>query len=697
MAFNRKDAVIIQNACENSQPLLDLTLNIHREYCIRHDFDYWPIFGRFMPDNLGKEGVWEKTYLIRLALEAGYEKVIFLDCDCLIVTDEDLREACPPNAIGCTWHASKDGWKSADPEGKYNLYDHFNIGAMYISNCEDVRRFVEEWWNTNPGTHCWSGQHAFMLAGGNWGMSDDRGCLAKIDTRYNSTFPEQMSEQPAVMAWHGYGNLPTRYQAMKEAIALFYPNSGSLVSQMPPDLTASSAPEAWHKAQQFILAQDWQSAIVMLRQMIDNDVAEPYLWKTLADCFVRLRDHASAVPMFKQAIALNQRDPELWRQLSGCYSFLGEQEQSKFAIAQAMKWGKGSPAVHINNAFIQLREGNWEEGFADLEYDFLDSYKPANRKLRTLRPMWNFDPVDTLFVWAEQGFGDTIMFSKFLPCILNDGLARRVIFEVQPAMVPLLTNQFNGVEIMRQVDDRSLPFEFDAHCPIMSLPRVMGFLPAHVNAFLSEPHIKPLPHKAANWKARMGDRFKVGFVFGGNQQHANDYQRSMDPDLFLDMVSMDGIQFFCLQYGLQITPEAMAEVQASTPNVAYISHEINDFTDAAAIISNLDLLISVDTAYLHLAGSMGIPAFGLISKSSDWRWLTEDHEDTVWYPSVKLYRQKVLGDWEEVMLRIEHDLRKLTAPKNLSCPNCLQVNPVGRTHCIKCSESLLPTLKVVTV
>jgi len=190
---------------------------------------------------------------------------------------------------------------------------------------------------------------------------------------------------------------------------------------------------------------------------------------------------------------------------------------------------------------------------------------------------------------------------------------------------------------------------FDLHCPLLSLPRVFGTNLANI------PNIVPYLHAdaedAQRWQHRLADHStlaKVGLGWAGNPNHKNDRHRSMKLEMLAPLGQASGARFFSLQKGA-----AAAEAKTPPPGMELVdwTQELKDFADTAALIANLDLVIAVDTAVVHLAGAMGKPVWTLLPFNSDWRWLL-DREDSPWYPTMRLFRRPSLGDWDSVIARV---------------------------------------------
>ena len=264
---------------------------------------------------------------------------------------------------------------------------------------------------------------------------------------------------------------------------------------------------------------------------------------------------------------------------------------------------------------------------------------PQNRKKWDGSEM----PKGTLMLIGDQGFGDTIQFSRFIP-----EAARRcpnIIMACSAKMRPIVIQQ-KGVT---RCHDRwqSMP-EFDAYCALSGLPHLFGTNLSNIPG--QKPYVKADPAQSARWRSRLnalapaGYR-RIGLVWAGRAEHGNDFNRSCSLQSLAPLLRMEKTAFISLQIG-----PAQAEIGryfGSAPLIN-IGAEIEDFTDTMAILDGLNRLVAVDTGVAHLAGAMGIPTSILLPYAPDWRWLL-NRTDSPWYPSVTLHRQEKPGDWESAV------------------------------------------------
>jgi tetratricopeptide (TPR) repeat protein len=276
----------------------------------------------------------------------------------------------------------------------------------------------------------------------------------------------------------------------------------------------------------------------------------------------------------------------------------------------------------------------------------------ASRRRHFKAPLWLGDaPVSgkTILLHAEQGFGDTIQFIRYAPLLANRGA--KVICEVQPQLQSLLS-QFGDIDVI--AEGEPLP-AFDLHCPLLSLPLAFATQPETIPA--SVPYIAAPVERLAYWRDRLPTGLpRAGFVWSGSPSHKNDSNRSIPLARLAALFENPPVHCFSLQGELR---DADREVLRRLPNLVHLGGEFRDFADTAAVISLLDVVISVDTSVAHLAGALGKSVVILLPHAADFRWM-RNRDDTPWYPTAKLLRQPAFGDWDSVIARLGDELRRLS-------------------------------------
>ncbi|MGA3068212.1 MAG: tetratricopeptide repeat-containing glycosyltransferase family protein [Tepidisphaeraceae bacterium] len=356
---------------------------------------------------------------------------------------------------------------------------------------------------------------------------------------------------------------------------------------------------------------------------------------------IQLDDAAAA---FRRAIALNPSFAEAHSGLGGALKQLGKFDDAIAACRQAIALKPTYPDAHWNLALTLLCTGQFAQGWQEFEWRLRISSLKLERNFP--QPFWTGEnlPGQTLLIHSEGGFGDTLNFIRLVPLIA--GRVGNIVVECQPELLRLLQG-FPGVD---QWIPRGQPLpHFDCRIPLPSLLRVLAFDPRNVPNPV--PYLKAPRAIAESWQARVPrDGIKnIGLCWAGS--HTDLSRRTRQISVFAPLSPIPGVRFFSLQKG----PEADQPPPAGMQLIDH-TRELADFADTAALIENLDLVISVDTAIVHLAGALAKPVWVLIPFRSDFRWLL-DRQDSPWYPTLRLFRQNADEDWNAVVGRIAGALR----------------------------------------
>ncbi len=307
-----------------------------------------------------------------------------------------------------------------------------------------------------------------------------------------------------------------------------------------------------------------------------------------------------------------------------------------------------------NLGFVLLKNGEWGDGF-----ELYEARWQANRlTMLSADLLWQGEDLSgkTILVWDEQGLGDTINFARYLPLLLE--LNGTVVVAVQEVLLALLACSFPGLKVVSRGEVDALDYDF--HVPFLSLPRLFQSRVDNIPATV--PYIKFDEKFGRKWRARLIDDslLRVGVVWAGNPHHANDANRSIPLEIFAQLFAVAEVRFYSLQKESIAGDSGFIVDLPPTIHERFVdlSGDLDDFQDTAAILENLDLLISVDTSAPHLAGALACPTWLLLPFDADWRWLLE-REDSPWYPTMRLYRQPQPGDWQSVLERVCQHLQGL--------------------------------------
>ena len=357
------------------------------------------------------------------------------------------------------------------------------------------------------------------------------------------------------------------------------------------------------------------------------------------------RRPAEAIESHDRAIACKPDSAETYAARGNALWELRRPEAAFASFQTAMALKPGYADAGWNSGLCLLRMGRLEQGWPLFEWRKKLDRHPSNRSYP--RPLWSGEQDilgKNLFIYWEQGLGDTIQFCRY--AALAEARGARVIMEVQPSLRGLLTQIGASIQIIVPGEE---PPEFDFHCPMLSLPLAFrttaGTIPAAARYLRAEPET------LARWSERLGPRKKprIGVAWSGSAGHRHDHNRSIDLARFSSLFAADA-EWICLQK--EPRPDDRLPEQ-----LALFGDELTDFTETAALVELMDLVISVDTSVAHLAAALGKPAWILLPYSPDWRWLL-DRYDSPWYPTARLFRQRGFGDWRGVLDEVT---RALTA------------------------------------
>ena len=311
-----------------------------------------------------------------------------------------------------------------------------------------------------------------------------------------------------------------------------------------------------------------------------------------------------------------------------------------------------------NLALLHMLTGNFESGWAKREARRSKTQPHFYPKIS--QPMWlGEEPVEgkTILVVSDEGLGDALQFVRYVPMLANRGA--RVALLVQDALHPLLSAMPGVSQCFPGSTGTNLAF--DMHCPMSSLPLAFGTRLDTIPAVLSYLPAPP-PERVRIWEDRLGprDHLRVGLVWSGSSAHANDHNRSVPLQMFSRLVDAVDATFVSLQKDPRAGDKAILQTQTT---IIDLTADLTDFVETAALVSCLDLVITVDTSVAHLAAALGRPTWILLAYLPDFRWLL-DRNDSPWYPTVRLFRQTETRDYGEVLDRVRCELRALIAANN---------------------------------
>ncbi len=391
-------------------------------------------------------------------------------------------------------------------------------------------------------------------------------------------------------------------------------------------------------------------AVVMLRQAVRLRPAFLTAWNNLGLALAELGRFAEAEASYLEALRQDPGFADAHTNLGSTYKESGRLEEAIACYELALRLDPDAASTHWNRSLAWLQMGDYERGWP--EYEWRWQRKQA-RPRSFSQPLWNGAALDgrTIFLYPEQGYGDTIQFVRYGRLVKEQGA--RVLLECPP----LLWRLFRTLPWVDQlVAEDAEPPPFDVQAPLLTLPALFGTTLATVPADV--PYLFPEPALVEDWRRRLSEMvaFKIGIVWQGNPHHRWDRRRSLRLARFAPLARVEGVRLLSMQKGPATAQ--IAECAASCPVTDLGNDPPWDYLDTAALMKNLDLVITADTSTAHLAGALGVPVWVPLATVSDWRWLLK-REDSPWYPTLRLFRQKEYGDWEPVFERMAEELQRL--------------------------------------
>jgi hypothetical protein len=379
------------------------------------------------------------------------------------------------------------------------------------------------------------------------------------------------------------------------------------------------------------------------RQILAGQPNHPEALHLLGVLAAYMGRHETALGLIGRAIGIQPRFPQAFNNLGLTLHAMGRFDEAKAAYEQAISIWPDYSIAHFNLSSTLLLLGDFENGWRELEWRWqTPQFAPLAPK--TDRPVWDGSELNgkRILIHAEQGFGDTIQFARYIPLVARRG--GKVIFQCHNELLNLMRGLNDVDQLITHAD--ALP-EFDVHCSLLSLPRIFS---TNLQSIPHDiPYLKADSSKAETCRTRLNDstsKKKIGLAWAGRPEHNLDRYRSLSAGALQPMVQFPDASFFSLQ----------KESSAQPKSIIDWTNELRDFTDTAALIDSLDLVISVDTAVAHLAGALGKPVWLLLPFVPDWRWLL-NRTDSPWYPTIRLFRQPTPGDWNSPIEQIAQALQ----------------------------------------
>ncbi len=403
------------------------------------------------------------------------------------------------------------------------------------------------------------------------------------------------------------------------------------------------------------LKQEYTAATELCERALQLDGSAGLAYQELGHIHKEQSRYEEALHCYQQLIAVAPQEREGYLLSLGV--LYAEQERYTEALEcynQLVAAKPGSVNGHWNRALVQLLLGEFTVGWEEYEWrrrrdEWLVQMWPG----RFVQPLWAGEPISgrTILVYAEQGFGDTIQFGRYLPLLLAQGA--RVIFHCMEGLVELFS-RMAGIEVVARDYELALQQTFDFHIPLMSLPHIMGTTLETIPT--ARAYLQTDVGRVAAWRDRITQKgFRVGLVWAGAAKNVANRMRSTTLAAFAALAAMPDTTIYSLQKDEAAGSELMAQW-----GVVDLGPALYNFDETAAVIANLDLVVTVDTSVAHLAGALGVPVWILIYSSPEWRWLL-GREDSPWYPSARLFRQQLGEPWPVLVERMVTALQDLRA------------------------------------
>ncbi len=409
--------------------------------------------------------------------------------------------------------------------------------------------------------------------------------------------------------------------------------------------------------------RDFSAAEHDYRAAIAHQPSLSQAYSNLGTVFKAMHRFDDALLAYDQALAVSPAAAQVICNRGAVLQALQRADEARACFDQAIAMDPRLVEAHCHRAYASLLLGDWAAGWQSYEWRAQHHQSRIARR-NFASPRWTQnDPLlgKTILVHSEQGLGDTLQFCRFVRCLADRGA--HVVFEVQRPLLALLQTLSGVGQLIAAGDD--LP-DFDFHCPLMSLPSELGITEAHLLENPT-PYLSADPDKSQHWNRHLGAqvRPRVGLVWSGGF-------RPEQPELWstherrnislaqICTLNTPGIDFFSLQKGEPAESQVLADIGRywTGDNFFNYAAELKDFTDTAALVTNLDLVISVDTSTAHLAAAMGKPVWLLNRFDTCWRWQLDRH-DSPWYPKLTMFRQTAAADWSTPLQQIRVELAEL--------------------------------------
>ena len=363
--------------------------------------------------------------------------------------------------------------------------------------------------------------------------------------------------------------------------------------------------------------------------------------------------YEEAIDSYRRALALDPGDAGAHCRLGVACGHLGRADEALTAFERALAINPDYAEAHRNRAFVWLAQGRYRQGWQEFESRLACDDLPMPQ---VAGPRWDGSPLEgrRLLLYGEQGLGDTLQFVRYVPLVEQRG--GQAVLGVPASLIPLLTVSGYG----RWIVPRGSEATYDLHCPLLSFPYMFGGDDGQ--PLWRGPYLQPDAERLQRWREPLTaiEGFKVGIAWAGNPGYLHDQFRSVRLDELAPLARVPGVRLVSLQKG---GGDDLRRVAGEIPIVDLgesFDAEGGAFMDTAAVVGHLDLVIAVNSSVAHLSGGLGAPVWMALQRSVDWRWPACDAK-TPWYPSMRIFHQRRLGDWPPVFEEMAERLAALVA------------------------------------
>jgi tetratricopeptide (TPR) repeat protein len=400
-------------------------------------------------------------------------------------------------------------------------------------------------------------------------------------------------------------------------------------------------------------ARRFEEAAAAFGKVVDLDPNHCNGWLCLGAALLGLNRYADSLAAFRRALALEPGSVVGYCNMALALMGLDRLQEAVDASRKALFIEAGSAVASFNLGCALLTLGNFREGWEGYEYRFVMGGNKWLRPEAHAAP-WTGEPLEgkSILVLGEQGNGDQIQFSRYLPALSDLGAS--VSYLAPNRLHRLFRSLGESITLLAEIPQDA---RFDFQCPLMSLPGRFDRLNLPIP---TRPYLKAEPERVARWKDRIGDEgFRVGIAWRGNTYPHGDGFRSFRLDALRPLAALPGVRLISLQLkeGKEELDKLPAEMHVEMPSPDFDAGP-DGFLDSAAILAVMDLVISCDTSIAHLAGALGRPLWIALNRTPEWRWQRQ-RTDSVWYPIARLFRQETNGDWDGVFSRMTEELAQL--------------------------------------